>query len=248
MIDIHNHLLPGLDDGAADMEAALQMARLAVADGITHLLCTPHIHPRRYDNTVESITAALLEFRRALREAGIPLLVGAGAEVRFGLEIMQGVAEGRVPFIGTWQGRPVLLLELPHSELPFGAERLTAWLLGRNILPMIAHPERNRGLQRAPDKLLPFVAQGCLLQVTAGSVTGHFGAAAQDLAHQLLREGTVTVLASDAHNVAYRPPGLDAAAALAAELIGEAAARALVQDNPWRLSQRHFAADVAVAA
>jgi protein-tyrosine phosphatase len=248
MIDIHNHLLPGIDDGAADMDAALQMARLAVTDGITHLLCTPHIHPRLYDNTAASITTALQGFRLALREAGIPLAVGGGAEVRFGLEIMQSVADGSLPFVGRWQGRRVLLLELPHNELPFGTERLTAWLLSRGVVPMIAHPERNRGLQKAPDRVLPLLAQGCLLQVTAGSVTGHFGTGAKILAHQLLEEGAVTVLASDAHNVAYRPPGLSAAAALAAELVGEGAARALVHDNPWQLTQHHFASGVADAA
>ena len=241
MIDLHNHLLPGIDDGAPDLSAALALARVAVQDGITHLVCTPHIHPGRYDNTPASIQAAQQLFVAALKEAGIALQVATAAEVRFGMELMVGIGQGNIPFLGEWQGKRVLLLEFPHSEIPYGAERLTSWLLQRNIVPMIAHPERNKGVMRSPGKLKPFIEQGCLLQVTAASVAGHFGPAAAGIAHELLEQDLVTILASDAHNLQHRPPNLSEGLQHAARLIGDSKAEALVRHTPWAIAQCHFA-------
>lgn len=240
MIDLHNHLLPGIDDGAPDLDAALALARVAVQDGITHLVCTPHIHPGRYDNTPASIQGAHALFAAALVRENIPLQVAAAAEVRFGMELMVGIAQGAIPFLGEWLGKKVLLLEFPHSEIPFGAERLTSWLLQRNIVPMIAHPERNKGIMRSPAKLKPFLDQGCLLQVTAGSVAGQFGQAAEEVAHALLEQGVVTILASDAHNLQHRPPIISAGLREAARLVGDAKAEALVRTTPWQIAQSHF--------
>lgn len=240
MIDLHNHLLPGIDDGAPDLDAALAMARQAVANGITHMVCTPHIHPGRYDNTPDTIRAAFREFALALREAHIPLKVAAAAEVRFGMELMQGVEHGTIPYLGRWQDKKVLLLEFPHGDLPFGAERLTQWLVARSIVPMIAHPERNKTLLRHPARLKPFLEQGCLLQLTAGSVAGHFGAACQALSHKLLESGVVTVLASDAHNLEHRPPRLDEGMEHAARIIGHAMAKRLVHQAPWEIAEGRF--------
>lgn len=240
MIDLHNHLLPSIDDGAPDLAAAIALARVAVDDGITHLVCTPHIHPGRYDNTPSSINQALALFKQGLQQHNIPLQVAAAAEVRFGMELMVGIKSNSIPFLGQWHGQKVLLLEFPHSEIPFGAEKLTAWLLQNKIIPMIAHPERNKGLMREPSKLKPFIEQGCLLQVTAGSVAGSFGDVAQDLAHQLLEKNLVTILASDAHNIEHRPPTLSPGLAIACDLIGEQAAQRLVFDNPWHIAKHHF--------
>lgn len=240
MIDLHNHLLPGIDDGAHDLEASLALARVAVQDGITHLVCTPHIHPGRYDNTPASIQGAHASIVAALKAANIALQVAAAAEVRFGVELMVGIGQGTIPFLGEWQGSKVLLLEFPHGEIPFGAEQLTAWLLQRNIVPMIAHPERNKGIMRAPSRLKPFLKQGCLLQVTASSVTGYFGQAVQKIAHELLAQGVVTILASDAHNLQHRPPILSEGMQYAARIVGDTEAEALVKQNPWEIVQSHF--------
>ena len=245
MIDLHSHLLPGIDDGAPDLATALQLAKVALADGITHMVCTPHIHPGRYDNTPQTIEQALAELRAGLAEQQLALQVSAAAEVRFGMELMLAVKQQQIPFLGLWQQRPVLLLEFPHGELPFGAERLTQWLLQQGIQPMIAHPERNKGLLRDPSKIKPLVQQGCLFQVTAGAVAGRFGQPAQDLAERFLAEGLVTILASDAHNLENRPPVLSEGLAAASALLGEAEAYKLVQDNPWQLAQSKFAASTA---
>jgi len=241
MIDIHNHLLPGIDDGAPDIDTAIALARIAVADGITHLVCTPHIHPGRYENTLDTIETARKVFVEALKQHNIQLEVATAAEVRFGLELMSSVTTGQIPFLGEWQGKKVLLLEFPHGEIPFAADRLTAWLLQQNIIPLIAHPERNKGILTTPAKIKPFLMQGCLLQVTAGSVAGNFGEPVRQLAIQLLEEGVVTVLASDAHNVDYRPPVLTQGQAAAAEIVGGEEAYKLVHDNPWQIVSGHFA-------
>ncbi|MBV2132978.1 capsular biosynthesis protein [Pseudomonas sp. MAP12] len=241
MIDLHNHLLPGIDDGAPDLATALHLARMAVQAGITHVVCTPHIHPGRYDNTVASIAAAHKQLVDGLREEGIALQVAAAAEVRYGTELMNGIEQGTLPFLGTWHGKRVLLLELPHSEVPFGAERLTEWLLQHDVMPMIAHPERNKGVMHCPRKLKPFIEQGCLLQVTAGAVAGRFGEPAQMIANALLELGLVTILASDAHNVQHRPPVLSEGMEHAARIVGAFQAERLVIDTPWQIAHGHFA-------
>lgn len=240
MIDLHAHLLPGLDDGAADLDSALEMARFAVACGTTHMVCTPHLHLGRYDNNAASIARALTSFAAALSGAGIALRVSAAAEVRFDSDLMPLALAGQLPCVGHWQGRQLLLLEFPHSHLPAGAIELVRWLMGHGIVPLLAHPERNKGLMSRPQLLQPFLQLGCPLQVTAGSLTGRFGERAQELARRLLLEGQVSVLASDAHNMKVRPPNLLPGLAEAGRLIGEAAARRLVEDNPWRISETHF--------
>lgn len=241
MIDLHCHLLPGIDDGAEDMATALALARMAMDGGTTHMVCTPHMHPGRYENTASSIAESLTGLRQALHEAGIPLQVGWAAEVRFDMEIMIKVPAGQIPFIGRWQDKDVMLLEFPHSEIPFGAERLTQWLLQRNVLPMIAHPERNKGVMRTPSRLKAFIDQGCLLQVTAGALVGRFGERAQEIAEELLRDDEVAVLASDAHNLEHRPPLLGEGFDQAVRLVGEVRAEALVLHNPWKIAMQHFA-------
>lgn len=240
MVDLHSHLLPGIDDGPEDLETALQMARLAVSAGITHLVCTPHIHSGRYSNDAASIKRSWQAFDRALKAAGVALQTGYAAEVRFGSELLTSIGDGSVPFIGSWEGRKVLLLEFSHAEIPFGAERMTQWLLDQGVMPIIAHPERNKGLMRQPARIKPFIQQGCLLQVTAGSVAGAFGEPARKLAHKLLREGAVHLLASDAHNLQHRPPDMRSGLRVAREIVGERQAKHLVLDTPWKIAQGQF--------
>jgi len=243
MIDLHCHLLPGIDDGPKDMDAALALARQAVDDGITHAIVTPHIHHGRWENSIAGIAEAVAEFRVALKTANIPLTLGAAGEVRIGPEILSMLPANELPFLGQFDGRRVLLLELPHSHIPPGTDKIIAWLLKQNVLPMIAHPERNKDVLRRFDKIQPLIELGCLFQVTAGSVCGQFGEAAQERAEQLLEQGVVTVLASDAHHVGRRPAILSAGRDAAALIVGETSAQALVYDTPLTLSARQFLCD-----
>ena len=235
MIDWHCHILPGIDDGAQTMDEALGLARSACADGIRHAVMTPHIHPGVFDNCKKQVEQCIADFRRALLAEGIALSVSAGAEVRIGPELIQLLDQEEVPFIGTFGGEAVMLLELPHGHIPVGADRLVDWLRARGIRPLLAHPERNKEIMRNADKLRPFTAAGCLLQVTAGSLTGHFGPPARERALQLLEEELIFAVATDAHNLEHRPPALAAARAVIAQAAGAVAAEALTRGNPARI-------------
>ncbi|WP_315983498.1 CpsB/CapC family capsule biosynthesis tyrosine phosphatase [Aliamphritea spongicola] len=118
MIDLHCHLLPGIDDGPASLEEAVELAAMAAADGITHAVATPHIHPGRYDNNIHSITPAYEALKNAIVERNIPLELGMAAEVRISVEMLAMIPTNQIPFLGEWEGRKVLLLELPHSHIP----------------------------------------------------------------------------------------------------------------------------------
>lgn len=240
MYDLHNHLLPGIDDGSPDIETSLNLARLAVEDGITHMVCTPHIHTGIYDNNLNTINNALATFKNTLRENQIPLTIAAAAEVRIGPEIMILVKNQEIPFLGKWQGNDVLLLEFPSNTIPLGSEKLTKWLLEQNITPMIAHPERNTAIQNNPNKLNEFLQQGCITQATAGALEGNFGLQAQSSAENLLLENKVTIIASDAHNISYRPPILSKAVEIVSSLVGRDKALELFKDIPQAISQNKF--------
>jgi protein-tyrosine phosphatase len=233
--DLHCHLLPGIDDGPATLDEALAMARLAVAAGIRRSIVTPHLHVGRWDNDLARIESAVGAYRRALEDAGIALEVGFAAEVRLDYDVLPMIDEGRVPFLGALDGAKVMLLELPHSHVPVGADKFVAWLLDRGIRPMIAHPERNKDIVRDGMKLKPFVDAGCLVQLTADAIAGGFGAACRERALDFLRRGWVNVVASDAHDTVARPPRLAPALLDAERALGARAARALVEDLPRRI-------------
>jgi len=240
VIDIHCHLLPGIDDGAPDVSTALQMVRLAVEDGIEAMVFTPHIHSGRYENTRQSIQESLLSFQQDLFQAGIKIKTTAAAEVRISPEIPRMVENEQLPYIGEHDGQHVFLLEFPHGHIPPGSDKLVQWLLDNKIKPIIAHPERNKEVLRDLSRIQPYVSAGCLLQVTAGAVSGLFGKPARQRAIQMLKKGWVFALASDAHNVDYRPPLLQAGRLAAAKVIGEAEAGRLVRDNPWSVVEGLF--------
>jgi len=241
LIDIHCHFLPGIDDGPSTIEESLQLARLAVSNGITHTVTTPHIHAGRWENNASIIKTIGFDFKRALVENDIPLHLEVAAEVRIGVEIMDQINQRQIPFLGKWQDKKVMLLEMPHSHVPMGIERMVSWLLERDIIPMVAHPERNKDVHRKLSKLDPLIELGCLFQVTASSVSGQWGEPSKKRAIQLLEKGVVTVLASDAHNLKSRPPELHIGRAAAAEIIGEDEAYRLVLDNPWSIVSEQFA-------
>jgi protein-tyrosine phosphatase len=241
MIDLHCHLLHGVDDGPTTLEESLELCRLAVADGITRAIVTPHIHPGRWENNRTSIAAACNALQHALAAHAIPLQLGFAAEVRLTDSIPEQVARDDIPFYGEVDGYRIMLLEFPHGHVIPGSHKLAQWLLDRGIRPMIAHPERNRQIMKDVSLLQPFIDLGCWLQVTAGSVTGHFGEKSQSVARQLLANDTVMVLASDGHNARARPPALSHAFDSIARQYGEERARRLVRDTPVAIVAGQFA-------
>ena len=235
MIDLHCHLLPGIDDGPDSMAEALAMARLAVANGISEACVTPHIHVGRWDNELVGIASAVDVYRNELALANIPLKVGFASEVRLAYDVVPLIEEGRVPFLGELDGYKIMLLELPHSNVPVGSDKFVSWLIGRGIRPMIAHPERNKDILRNAAKLRPFILEGCLVQLTADAVAGEFGKACETRAVEFLDKGWVTVLATDAHDIKSRPPQFAAGLAVATRILGAAVALDLVEGTPRRI-------------
>lgn len=203
MIDLHAHLLPGIDDGAPDLKTALQMARIAVADGITLMACTPHIYPGLYDNEGSDIRLAVAELQSALEAAGIRLKIVPGADTHLAPDLVPRLSAGRIPTLG---GSRYFLLEPPHHSVPPRIDAVVFELLAAGYVPIITHPERLAWIEDHYDNILDLVRRGAWLQVTAGSLTGRFGPLARYWGERLLDEGQVHILATDAHGTDRRPP------------------------------------------
>jgi protein-tyrosine phosphatase len=238
MIDLHCHLLAGIDDGPDTLAQSLELCRIAVAEGTTHAVVIPHIHPGRWENTRASIEQKHNSLKIILADQKIPLQLGFAGEVRLSEQILQQVAEEQIPFYGTVDGYQIMLLEFPHGHIIPGSIKLVEWLLARNIRPLIAHPERNKQIMKDIDQIQPFVEAGCWLQLTAGSLTGGFGDNAQGVAWQLLHDDVVKVVASDGHNNKARPPGMKQAFARVSQEYGEERALKLMLDAPASIISR----------
>ncbi|MGN7610639.1 tyrosine-protein phosphatase [Magnetococcales bacterium HHB-1] len=240
IIDIHCHILPQIDDGPKNLKEALDMARMAVAEGTALIVATSHITPGVYDNTPEQIRSATVAFQQALVEANIPLKVIPGAEIRYHAGIMGLWKQGRLPFYGytlSKRGgkRKYFLLEFPHQKIPAGALYFVDLLMNMGITPVIAHPERNRAIRKDIEVLAPFIHKGCLSQATAASLTGGFGAGVGRVVEKLLERGWVHLLASDGHGFYQRQPVVVDGLRVARKLMGEDRANKLVFDHPKAL-------------
>jgi protein-tyrosine phosphatase len=240
MIDVHCHLLPGIDDGAQTLDDSIELINLAIADGITHIVATPHIHPGRFNNDTASIANAYSQVMRWVKQTKAPIKLSTAAEVRISIELLQMLEHHTIPFVGQWDGYNVMLLEMPHSHILPGSDKLIKLLLNNKIRPLIAHPERNKEIMAAPEKIKPFVDQGCLLQVTAGALVGRFGTPAQKVATQLCKENLVTLIATDAHNTKHRPPKLAEAYALLDREISQDYSLKLKNNVSQLVSQKPF--------
>lgn len=229
MIDLHSHILPGLDDGSPDLDISLQMARIAVADGITHMACTPHIVPGVYDNNAETIGNAVARLRKHLHEARVPLELFAGADAHIAPDLLEKLRSGDVP---TLNRSRYFLFEPTHHILPPRIEDLALRLINAGFVPILTHPERLTWIVSHYAIVERLNDAGCLIQVTAGSIEGAFGRTALYYAEKLIDEGRVDIVASDAHGTDVRRPCLSRARASLAARIGEEAADRMVRQCP----------------
>lgn len=230
MIDLHVHILPGLDDGAKSIEEALAMAQGACDDGISAVVATPHMITGLYPNTREMILSAVEHLRGLLQDNEIPLKIFPGAEYRLEPELPERLAGGELLTLND-TGR-YLLIELPADLIPSCTGRVIYELLLQGAVPIIVHPERNAGFVKEPFLLGDLISRGALAQVTADSLTGRFGSRAAATARVLLEHGCAHFIASDAHSPRSRAPALRAAVREASRLIGENKAQELVIKNP----------------
>jgi protein-tyrosine phosphatase len=229
MIDIHCHILPGVDDGAADLSTALAMARMAVEDGVRTIVCTPHIMPGVYDNRPADIRAAVKRFAEACGEAGLSLQLLAGSDAHIRPDFVAALNTDRVQTIG---GGRYVLFEPPHTVAPPRLEESLFDISVSGWVPILTHPERFAWMEERYDILPGLVEAGVLMQVTAGSLVGVFGEGPRRLAERMLEDGLVHVVASDGHNTRRRNPRLAAAYERCRELMGDEEARHLVATRP----------------
>ena len=235
MIDIHCHLLPGIDDGPPTMEIALELARALVADGVKRVVCTPHVFPGRFENRRSNIEDAFTVTAQAMAAQGIALELAFAGEVRLTPEVLALLPGRELPFLGASDGYQSMLLEMPDGQVPLGAEKFVRTLMRSGIRPVIAHPERNRGVMEKPQRVEALLEEGCLLQLTAGSLVGQFGERAQATAQWLIDQGWVHAVASDAHNLSGRRPRMKDAAQWLRQHFGEAAASTLTVTGPMAI-------------
>ncbi len=229
MIDLHCHMLPGIDDGAPNLQVALAMARCAVADGITHVACTPHIYPGLYENDRDGIAAAIDAFRAVLAEEGIELTLVIGADTHLTPDLLDDIRSQRIP---TLNDSRYLLFEPPHHVAPPRLEESVFKLIAAGIIPVLTHPERLSWIDSHYALFGRLAHAGALMQVTAGSVTGRFGRRPLYWAERMLDEGQVHLLATDAHHIDRRPPLLAEARDAVAKRLGDAEAVHLVLTRP----------------
>lgn len=229
MVDLHHHLLPGLDDGSPDLKTSVEMARIAVQDGITHVVCTPHAS-NRYAFDPFRVDRALSQLRAALAQAGIHLILGSGCDFHLSYENVQDALAN--PHKYTINFGEYLLVELPDYGLGPTLEETFYSLRLAGMNPILTHPERNPSLQEDSSRLAQWLRDGLLLQVTANSVTGAMGRKAHALAHRLLADRWVHFISTDAHNTRSRSPQMRAAFDEIAKRYGEDYAQALCTLNP----------------
>lgn len=226
MIDIHCHILPGLDDGPGDVEEALAMARMAVKDGVRSIIATPHCYDGVYNCQDQDIAAACLTFNNVLRGEKIGLTVFPGAEVRLTPELPTAIEHHRVQ---AWTGRSYyLLLELPEMFIVEGVIRIIKLLCMSGVRCILAHPERNTSILAKRDVLDSLIAAGAEMQVTGGSLLGDFGRDSKELAYYILQLPVISYIASDGHCSRRRKPILAKALKAAAKFIGHERAAGLV--------------------
>ena len=229
MIDIHNHLLFGLDDGSQNLETSVAMAKIAVEDGISHIVCTPHASGA-YAYDPSQIAARIAVLRDALAAEDVPLTLGVGCDFHLSYDnIKETIAD---PTKFSINGTGYLLVELPDFGLPRSLTDTFYQMQLAGITPILTHPERNPTLQKNPSRLIEWLRNGLLVQVTAGSVLGHMGKAAEQMSHRLLNNRWVHILATDAHNVTTRPPRMQAAYDAVSKRYGADYATLLCTDNP----------------
>jgi protein-tyrosine phosphatase len=229
LIDLHAHLLPGIDDGAADEEQSLEMARMAVADGITVQACTPHILPGVYNNSGPEIRAKVAQLQCRLREAGIPLRLVIGADMHITPNLVAKLRSGEGLSLNDTR---YVLVETPHHVLPPHAEDVFFDLAAAGFVPVMTHPERMSWIDRHYAVVKRLAEGGTWMQLTAGALTGRFGRTAQYWSERMLDEGLVHIVATDAHDTSRRPPRLSEAVEVLTARVGESEAKQLVLTRP----------------
>ena len=257
MIDLHAHILSGLDDGAKTIEESIRMCWRSYDDGTRTIVATPHILPGIYPNDRSTILAKVRELNEAIKKFGVkdfdastpqhlikvnstnptnPIYsmtgfkVFPGADVHFSSDMLQLCENGEIVTVND-KGQ-YLMVEFDFQGIPYHAEDVLFRLMTKGIIPIITHPERNFEIGQRPQRYGEMIRRGCLGQVTAMSLTGGFGAGVKRTAEKLLKNRLVHIIASDTHSVTERPPILSLAVREAEKIVGKEEARKMVTEYP----------------
>jgi len=235
VIDLHCHILPGLDDGPLSAAESLEMCRIAVEDGIRTIVATPHMLNGMFPVDRKAILQGMEEFSGLLYRESIPLRILPGADVHLDPSVPDLLDRGALVTVADL-GRH-LLLELPQDIVPEGTADLLFQVQLKGVTPIITHPERNIEIQQDPGILDDLVRAGSLTQVTAGSLTGDFGSCVRRCSLRLLESGTAHLVSTDAHNAGRRSPRLSEARRVVEEKMGRAEAERVFLERPERILQ-----------
>jgi protein-tyrosine phosphatase len=236
LIDLHSHLLPGIDDGAANLLVSLAMARMAVAGGVTVQACTPHIMPGVYDNTGPQIRRAVAALQEELDQEGIPLKLVVGADVHIAPDMIARLKSGHLLSLADSR---YLLVEPPHHVAPARLDEMLFAMMVAGYQPILTHPERLGWVRPRYDLIKQLVDHGVWMQITASSLIGAFGREPKYWAERMLGEGLVHIMASDSHDARRRPPNLIKGFERAVASIGEREATHLVTTRPMNILANH---------
>jgi len=257
MIDLHAHILPGLDDGAENFGESVEMCLASYKDGVRTIVATPHTMNGSYRNNRSTILVKVRELNDLIKELkdpqpeisfchqskiedssgfrnreqrGLDLRILPGADFHFCEEVLSQLEQGNATTVGD-VGK-CLSLEFPFQGIPSKAEEVLFKLIARRVTPIISHPERNLEVRQRPQRYYEMIRMGCLGQVTAMSLTGGFGLEVRRVAEKLLASRLVHFIASDAHSIAGRPPILSEAVRAAERIVGRKEARKMVIEYP----------------
>jgi protein-tyrosine phosphatase len=229
LIDLHSHILPSVDDGAKSLDEAMEMARMAVDDGIQVMACTPHFMPGLYDNDSTDIRHRVAHLNQAFMDQGIDLALVLGGDAHIRPDFVACLQDGRIP---TLHNSRYVLFEPPHTVMPQRMDELLYNIQIAGFVPILTHPERLKWIEQSYQTFVDLAKKGVWMQITCGSLAGRFGKRSQYWAQRMLAEGLVSILATDTHNTRSRPPLMAEARELVAKEVGPEEADNLVLTRP----------------
>ncbi|MFK5979033.1 MAG: capsular biosynthesis protein [Rhizobiaceae bacterium] len=237
MIDLHSHILPGIDDGSKSIEMSLEMARIAAADGIKILACTPHVRPPTYNNYSSNITKAIHLLQHQLDKEGIDLKLVLGGDIHINRDIIEKLHNKTIPSLN---GSRYFLFEPPHNVMPPHLVRFCRKILQAGYIPVLTHPERLSWIENHYCVITKLDEIGVAIQLTAGAITGDFGKPAKYWSERLLAEDRTDIIASDAHDITNRIPVLSKARDFITNFCDEETAKRLTFGNPRRILENRI--------
>jgi protein-tyrosine phosphatase len=229
MIDLHSHILPGVDDGSSSLEQSLEMGRMAANDGIEVMACTPHFMPGLYNNEAYDIRSRTAALNSAFLDADIDVALVTGCDAHMRPDFVDCLNAGTVLTIHDTR---YVLFEPPHTVMPQRMNDLLFDIQAAGYVPILTHPERLQWIEQGYRDVVDMANAGVWIQITAGSLTGRFGRNAAYWAKRMLAEGLVSILATDCHNLNSRPPRLANARDIAQSELGSVEADNLVWLRP----------------